>query len=411
MTGILGKPKALLITILIVSVLVISVIGGALGEALGLGFLASSLLAIQLPAEMIFEGDDFATPLGAWNLMNTMLTTWLAMLVLIILALFIRKSLTEVPGRFQALFEIIIEFFLNLCESIAGRDKGRRFFPLVFTIFIFIVVANWMGILPGFGTVGRIADPEEIAHHHGIHHYVDPALADYASDDSHAKHDEHGEDSHAKHDEHDDDSHAKHDEHDDDSHAKHDEHSDHLDSVALHVFTGQGAFSYLAPGSFSDQLTFEEYENQDGLVGEDKRAGHLVPFLRSANTDINMTLAMAIIAMVMVHFWGFSILGFPSHIGKFINFKEGPIGFFVGILEIISELAKVVSFTFRLFGNIFAGEVLLMALAFLLPLIGIIPFLGLELFVGVIQAFIFSMLTLVFASMASVSHGSGDEHH
>ena len=388
MTGILGKPKALLITILIVSVLVISVIGGALGEALGLGFLASSLLAIQLPAEMIFEGDDFATPLGAWNLMNTMLTTWLAMLVLIILALFIRKSLTEVPGRFQALFEIIIEFFLNLCESIAGRDKGRRFFPLVFTIFIFIVVANWMGILPGFGTVGRIADPEEIAHHHGIHHYVDPALADYASDDSHAKHDEH----------------------DDDSHAKHDEHSDHLDSVALHVFTGQGAFAYLAPGSFSDQLTFEEYENQDGLVGEDKRAGHLVPFLRSANTDINMTLAMAIIAMIMVHFWGFSILGFPSHIGKFINFKEGPIGFFVGILEIISELAKVVSFTFRLFGNIFAGEVLLMALAFLLPLIGIIPFLGLELFVGVIQAFIFSMLTLVFASMASVSHSSDDHH-
>ncbi|MBS19946.1 MAG: hypothetical protein CL733_02835, partial [Chloroflexi bacterium] len=255
-----------------------------------------------------------------------------------------------------------------------------------------------------------IADPEEIAHHHGIHHYVDPALADYTSEDSHAKHDGHGEDSHAKHDEHGEDSHAKHDEHGEDSHAKHDEHSDHLDSVALHVFTGQGAFSYLAPGSFSEQLTFEEYENQGGLVGEDKRAGHLVPFLRSANTDINMTLAMAIIAMVMVHFWGFSILGFPSHIGKFINFKEGPIGFFVGILEIISELAKVVSFTFRLFGNIFAGEVLLMALAFLLPLIGIIPFLGLELFVGVIQAFIFSMLTLVFASMASVSHSSGDHH-
>ena len=410
MTGILGKPKALLIAILIVSVLVISVIGGALGEALGLGFLASSLLAIQLPAEMIFEGDDFATPLGAWNLMNTMLTTWLAMLVLIILALFIRKSLTEVPGRFQALFEIIIEFFLNLCESIAGREKGRRFFPLVFTIFIFIVVANWMGILPGFGTVGRIADPEEIAHHHGIHHYVDPALGDHISEDSHAKHDGHADDSHAKHDGHADDSHAKHDGHADDSHAKHDEHADHLDSVALHVFTGQGAFSYLAPGSFSEQLTFEEYENQKGLVGEDKRAGHLVPFLRSANTDINMTLAMAIIAMVMVHFWGFSILGFPSHIGKFINFKEGPIGFFVGILEIISELAKVVSFTFRLFGNIFAGEVLLMALAFLLPLIGIIPFLGLELFVGVIQAFIFSMLTLVFASMASVSHSSDDHH-
>ena len=96
--------------------------------------------------------------------------------------------------------------------------------------------------------------------------------------------------------------------------------------------------------------------------------------------------------------------------GKFINFKDGPIGFFVGILEIISEFAKIISFTFRLFGNIFAGEVLLMAMGFLLPMIGIIPFLGLELFVGVIQALIFSMLTLVFASMASVAHGD-EEHH
>ena len=103
-------------------------------------------------------------------------------------------------------------------------------------------------------------------------------------------------------------------------------------------------------------------------------------------------------------------MGAFGHAGKFINFREGPIGFFVGILELISEIARVISFTFRLFGNIFAGEVLLMAMGFLLPLIGLIPFLGLELFVGLIQAFIFAMLTLVFASMASVSHG-GDEHH
>ena len=144
-------------------------------------------------------------------------------------------------------------------------------------------------------------------------------------------------------------------------------------------------------------------------MGKGKTVGHLVPFLRSANADINVTLAMAIVAMVMVHYWGLSILGAVGHLGKFINFREGPIGFFVGILEIISEIAKVISFTFRLFGNIFAGEVLLMAMGFLLPLIGIIPFMGLELFVGIIQAFIFSMLTLVFASMASISHGG--EHH
>ena len=136
----------------------------------------------------------------------------------------------------------------------------------------------------------------------------------------------------------------------------------------------------------------------------------LVPFLRSANTDVNTTLSIALIAMVTIHFWGFTTLGIFGHLGKFINFKEGPIGFFVGILEGISEFAKIVSFTFRLFGNIFAGEVLLIAMAFLFPLIGIIPFLGLELFVGAIQAFIFAMLTLVFAVMATTAHG-GEEHH
>ena len=113
--------------------------------------------------------------------------------------------------------------------------------------------------------------------------------------------------------------------------------------------------------------------------------------------------------MIAIHFWGFSALGL-GHLGKFINFKEGPIGFFVGILEAIAEAARLISFTFRLFGNIFAGEVLLAAIIFLIPLIGIIPFLGLELFVGLIQAFIFSMLTLVFATVATISHG-GDDHH
>jgi len=140
------------------------------------------------------------------------------------------------------------------------------------------------------------------------------------------------------------------------------------------------------------------------LEADDKQAGVLVPFLRSANTDVNTTLAIALVAMFMVHFWGFTTLGFLGHIGKFLNVRAGPIGLFVGILEAISELARVISFTFRLFGNIFAGEILLVAMAFLIPLVGIIPFLGLELFVGMIQAFIFSMLTLVFATMATLSH-------
>jgi len=371
---ILGNPRSLAILIICVAVLAVSILGGALGNTLGFGFFASSLPAIQLPAEKVTDG--FNTPIGKWDLMNTMITTWLAMLVLVVISLVIRKNLKDVPGRLQALFELIIEFFLALCEQIAGKEKARRFFPLVFTIFIFIVAANWMGILPGFGTVGRIAGPEEIAHHHDAHDYHDPALMQTTVE-------AHGDD-----------------------------HDSHLGAVKLHVFRDYKSIpvATLSPGSLEEELTFSQYDKNHGNVGEGKRAGHLVPFLRSANTDLNMSLAIALIAMVMVHFWGFSILGFFGHAGKFISFKSGPIGFFVGILELISELGRVISFTFRLFGNIFAGEVLLMAMAFLLPLIGIIPFLGLELFVGLIQAFVFAMLTLVFASMASISHDDGDHH-
>ena len=370
MSKILGNPRSLAILIICAAGLAISILGGALGNTLGFGFFSSSLPAIQLPAEKVADG--FSTPIGKWNLMNTMVTTWLAMLVLTLISIKIRRNLKDVPGRLQALFEVIIEFFLTLCEQIAGKEKARRFFPLVFTIFIFIVVANWMGILPGFGTVGRIAGPEEIAHHHDAYDYRDPALAT----------------------------------------TTHDSHDSHLGAVKLHVFRDYKSIpvAALSPGSLEEELTFSQYEENNGNVGEGKRAGHLVPFLRSANTDLNMSLAIALIAMVMVHFWGFSILGFFGHAGKFITFKSGPMGVFVGILELISELGRVISFTFRLFGNIFAGEVLLMAMAFLLPLIGIIPFLGLELFVGLIQAFVFAMLTLVFASMASISHDDGDHH-
>ena len=173
MAKLLGSPKALSITIIVAAVFAVSILGGALGNAFGLGFLASSLPAIQLPAERVVRG--FHTPLGDWDLMNTMVTTWLAMAVLTALALLIRSRLRETPGRLQALFELIFEFFLGLCESVAGKERARRFFPLVFTIFIFIVVANWMGILPGFGTIGRVADPTEIARHHGDYEYSDPA--------------------------------------------------------------------------------------------------------------------------------------------------------------------------------------------------------------------------------------------
>jgi len=352
-SGIFGNPKLLVGLIVGSIVFLVSLAGGALGEAFGFGFLSAPIAVIQLPAEPFLPGELFP----GYTIMNTMITTWIGIVLLLVLAYFATRRLSEVPSGIQNLVEVFIEFFFNLATNIAGPTKARRFFPLVMTIFLFIMVSNWLGILPGFGTIGWIESPEAV-----IHHKEEKAK---------------------------------------------DHHVD-LSTINLQVFNDSGKFGIIPFGSLDDAVTAEEYEHNHG-VAEGKRAGLLIPFLRSANTDVNTTLAIAIVAMVMVHFWGFSSLGIGGHLAKFINFKEGPIGFFVGILELIGEFAKVISFTFRLFGNIFAGEVLLISMAFLLPLIGIIPFLGLELFVGVIQAFIFAMLTLVFASISTIPHG-GEGH-
>lgn len=133
-----------------------------------------------------------------------------------------------------------------------------------------------------------------------------------------------------------------------------------------------------------------------------------VPLLRSPASDLNFTLALALIAVTLVNVIGVSVIGLKGRLSVFFNFK-GPIDFFIGILELVSEFAKIISFSFRLFGNVFAGEVLLAIMAFLVPYLIPLPFMFLEVFVGFIQAFIFGMLTLVFVSMAIVSHDTEHE--
>ena len=354
MGRLLANPKVLTGLVALAILFLVGLVGGALGHEFGGGFLGAPLTIIELKAEPLT-----AKPIiGSFSITNTMLTAWIAIALLALLSYFGTRRMSEVPGRLQGLLETIIEAFLGIAESVAGPEKARRFFPLFMTIFLFVLTSNWLGILPGFGTIGRFEPAKDF-----IHHKEDAAEAAGKELD--------------------------------------------LSTLKVHVFEDAGAIAYLPFGSVDNEITAEQYEHKEG-VGEGQRAGVIIPFLRSANTDINTPLALAIIAMVMVHYWGLSALGL-GHVGKFLNFKEGPIGLFVGLLEGISELSRVISFTFRLFGNIFAGEVLLIAMAFLIPLVGLIPFLGLELFVGFIQAFIFAMLTLVFASTATISHG-GDHH-
>ena len=135
-----------------------------------------------------------------------------------------------------------------------------------------------------------------------------------------------------------------------------------------------------------------------------------VPLLRSPASDLNFTLALALIAVTMVNVFATAIVGLRNRASVFFNFSS-PIKFFVGILELLSEFARIISFTFRLFGNVFAGEVLLAIMALLVPYLVPLPFMFLEVFVGFIQAFIFGMLTLVFVALAITPHEGEEAGH
>jgi hypothetical protein len=162
----------------------------------------------------------------------------------------------------------------------------------------------------------------------------------------------------------------------------------------------------LVPESITDYEEALHYVEEDG-----KQIGVIFPYFRSMNTDLNTPLSFAIISVIFIEIWGIMALGFFKYGSKFINFSS-PIAFFVGFLEIIAEFARIISFTFRLFGNMLAGEILLLVMTFLMPFLVALPFYGLETFVGMIQAFVFFMLTVAFGALACAEHGDdhGAEH-
>ena len=408
MKGLFSNPKLLAIAIIGLLALLVSLAGGALGAAFGGGFLSGPIPLIQLPAEKVVG-------LGPFDLMNTTVMLWAAGLVLLVISWLATRRMREVPSGFQNLFEVIVEFFDNTADSVAGgaRHAGRRFLPLVLAIFLLVLFANWLGTLPGVGTIGRIEPVEEWVEHRL--HYKEDEIKDMRKAEGLPVL------------------------------SKEELHEEALREVLEEnagqefvVFDGSGGFGLVPLGRGEDAkvalrdvididhedihyvekdlhagvvkrapIDLDDPDKYENLVG--KRAALLVPFFRGASTDLNTTLAIAIVAMIAVQIWGIRALGFRHYSGKFIILNKGPIQAFVGFLEAFGEIARTISFTFRLFGNMFAGEILLIVMAFLLPLIGIIPFLGLELFVGLIQAFIFAMLTLVFGVMASISHD--DEEH
>jgi F-type H+-transporting ATPase subunit a len=232
---------------------------------------------VSIAPETVFEF------LGV-HITNSILTTVLVTTVIVLTAIFISSRIQFVPGALQVVVETIIGTMNKLVENMSG-SHSKEFFPYIMTFFIFILVSNLTGILPGVGTFG---------------------------------------------------------------------------------------------------------------VTEGEK---LIPLFRPPTADLNTTISLAMISVIMTQYLGLKHLGFKLHLKKYINLKS-PIDAIVGFLEFLAEIAKLISFSFRLFGNVFAGEVLLTVILFLVPAFFPLPFLGLEIFAGFIQAVVFSILTLVFWSLA-----------
>lgn len=259
----------------------------------------------------------FAEPIfhiGGFQITNSLLVSWVVVLLIVIVGIRVKRKINIIPGKIQNAFEIVIDKFLEVFDSVtSSREKSLKFFPLIFAFFIFILLNNWLGLLPGVGSVGEVAS-------------------------------EHGEST-------------------------------------------------------------------------------LIPFLRGGTADLNTTLALAIIGVVASHILGILSVGLFHHFNKFINIKAAieipkkvfkdptiiivnPIKIFVGLLEVVGEIAKVASLSFRLFGNVFAGEVLLVSISAILAFGLPIPFMFLEVLVGLIQALIFAILILVYLTI----HTTAEDH-
>ena len=296
-----------------------------IGIIVGRIFAPVGLAHIQLPAEPVGH-------IGAFVITNTMTAAVFASLIVVFFFARGTSGMKLVPSGIQNFVEFMVEFVMGLCESVGGKRSGRQFFPITATIFFFILTSNWLGLLPGYGTIG------------------------------------------------------------------------YWHSTSAKAYAETPVKESTAP-----KLATEKPVTSDGAHAAEG-SQQFVSYLRSAATDLNTTLAIALVATVAIQFFGARNLGF-EYLQKFFNFKEGPIGVFVGLLELVAEFGRIISFTFRLFGNIFAGEVVLAVITFLLPWVVLVPFLGIELFVGFIQALVFAMLTLVFASLASTSHKAHDNAH
>lgn len=301
--------------------------------AIALGIIARMMLPMGSPVVSVKAEEPFAALPG---ITNSMIVLLIVDLTLIGIAALATTRMQLVPSGMQNAIEYVIEMLFDFFSSI-NKKYTPRAFPVLATIFLLVILSNWAGLLPGFGSIGTCHD------------------GDHASGD-----------------------------------------------IRLAI---TDPYAGLIPSPFV--AAAEEGKSKYLGCGPGQS---LVEIFRAPSADLNMTLALALIAVVYIEYMGFAALG-VGYLGKFFNFKGGAVGIIVGLFELISEIARIPAFMFRLFGNIFAGEVLLIVMIFLLPLALPLPFYLFEVFVGFIQAFIFSVLTIAFIGLAVESHDSHAEAH
>jgi F0F1-type ATP synthase membrane subunit a len=406
-------------------------------QGIGMG-----LPVITVPGEKLTEN---FLGLG-FPMTNTILATLLTDLVVLLFALGATRQLREVPGRLQGLFEVLTDLLYGLSKSTAGRH-AKKIFPLMATIFLFVLVANWMELVPGVDSIGLMHCAENNisgyekngvtlkvekalykgeraveANYEACHgHEADPALDIARSSAILAAASNLGVETLS----------WKDDIGNGNTLASYiTNHGGDVNAVyeaaladatpLLNEPTEAGAEAPTAEGE-----TVHEAKTPEELVDEAINAPFyrndiyvVTSFVRAATTDLNLTLALGLFAFLAIQVFGVQGLG-GKYFAKFINTPalenagKNPMGimdFPIGFLEMISEISRIISFGFRLFGNLFAGQVLLFVIPFLAGALLPLAVYGFELFVGVIQAFVFAMLLLVFSAMAMAGHDHDEAH-
>lgn len=393
---------------------------------------------IRLPSE------QYPGPAGSFRMTNSLMGSVIVWALLILLAVFVQRNMPksgdEVPrGGFYNFFEMIFEVAYNFVHNIVGERYFRYIFSFFMTIMFIVLLSNWMELVPGVDSIGfleaRVTTNAqgqvvyekgyETTSSGGIYilnpkcPWVSPADAATMSEaDKQARTDlgcKTGTNAvaaasvagAAAH-----EAAATATETAATPEAAATAAATESAAAATEVAAAPGAGEAASPGSGESAATTSEHEY---APGDPSVPWQVQSYVRAPSTDLNMTASVALIAVIMVQVLGFRALG-PAYLTKFFNFKTlfssalGSIDVAVGLLELIGEFAKILSFTFRLLGNIFAGSILLFVMSFLVPFLPW-PFFLLEFFVGIIQAVVFGLLTAIFMNQATASHGGEHEEH